>query len=97
MEIPVIESGKEDTWAPAGLEIIDSQFLFGGLRGEALYTGQIRGETIEAFSQRFFQQWGRIRVVRQGPDGWLYLATSNRDGRGQVRAGDDRIIRIKGI
>ena len=37
---------------------------------------------------------GRLRDVAGGPDGAVYLATSNRDGRGSPREGDDRILRI---
>ncbi|MDP9071721.1 MAG: PQQ-dependent sugar dehydrogenase [Actinomycetota bacterium] len=37
---------------------------------------------------------GRLRDVAVGPDGAVYLATSNRDGRGSPREGDDRILRI---
>ena len=39
-------------------------------------------------------EFGRLRDVAVGPDGAVYLATSNRDGRGSPRAGDDRILRI---
>jgi glucose/arabinose dehydrogenase len=38
--------------------------------------------------------YGRLRDVVSGPDGALYVATSNRDGRGSPRPGDDRILRI---
>ena len=38
--------------------------------------------------------FGRIRTVVEGPDGALYALTSNRDGRGSPREGDDRILRI---
>jgi len=38
--------------------------------------------------------FGRLRDVVSGPDGALYVATSNRDGRGRPRPGDDRILRI---
>jgi glucose/arabinose dehydrogenase len=38
--------------------------------------------------------YGRLRDVVSGPDGALYLATSNRDGRGRPRPGDDRILRV---
>ena len=37
---------------------------------------------------------GRLRDVAVGPDGAVYLATSNRDGRGSPREGDDRILRV---
>jgi glucose/arabinose dehydrogenase len=39
-------------------------------------------------------RFGRIRDVSSGPDGNLYFLTNNRDGRGTVRAGDDRLARI---
>jgi glucose/arabinose dehydrogenase len=38
--------------------------------------------------------YGRLRDVRQGPDGSLYVLTSNRDGRGAPRSGDDRVLAI---
>jgi glucose/arabinose dehydrogenase len=41
------------------------------------------------------QTLGRIRDVVQGPDGLLYLGTSNRDGRGTPSAEDDRVIRLQ--
>jgi glucose/arabinose dehydrogenase len=37
---------------------------------------------------------GRIRAVEPGPDGALYLLTSNRDGRGAPQSGDDHIYRL---
>lgn len=42
----------------------------------------------------FDDEFGKLRAVAQGPDGALYVATSNHDGRGRPRTGDDRIIRI---
>ena len=39
-------------------------------------------------------RFGRLRDVVPGPDGFLYLATNNRDGRGSPAATDDRILRI---
>jgi glucose/arabinose dehydrogenase len=38
--------------------------------------------------------FGRLRDVISGPDGLLYIATNNRDGRGSPAATDDRIIRL---
>jgi hypothetical protein len=42
----------------------------------------------------FKNEFGRIRTVRVGPDGMLYLTTSNRDGRGSPKDDDDKIIRV---
>jgi hypothetical protein len=40
-------------------------------------------------------RYGRIRTVAAAPDGTLWVATSNRDGRGAPRDGDDRIVAIR--
>jgi aldose sugar dehydrogenase len=39
-------------------------------------------------------EFGRLRTVVQGPDGLLYLLTSNRDERAEPDDADDRLIRI---
>lgn len=39
--------------------------------------------------------YGRLRAIRVGPDGWIYVGTSARDGRGSPTADDDRILRIR--
>jgi glucose/arabinose dehydrogenase len=39
-------------------------------------------------------KFGRMRDVISGPDGYLYFCTNNRDGRGTVSSGDDRIARL---
>ena len=38
--------------------------------------------------------FGRIREIAEGPDGYIYFSTSNRDGRGSPAKDDDRIMRI---
>ncbi len=51
--------------------------------------------TVRSIEELYKNQFGRIRDVIQAPDGSLYLATSNRDGRGSPTSDDDRIIRLK--
>jgi len=92
---PVIQSGSDDTWAPSGMAIVGDRLLFAGLRGEAIYSGTIAGNKLVDFSRHFTGQWGRIRTIKLGPDGWFYILTNNRDGRGKVGPGDDKTIRIE--
>jgi glucose/arabinose dehydrogenase len=42
----------------------------------------------------FEGDFGRLRTVVEAPDGALVLLTNNRDGRGDPRHGDDRILRV---
>lgn len=88
---PIIHSGPDTTWAPAGAAISGHSLYFAGLRGEALYEFDFSRRLLTAHLQGSL---GRLRAVEFGPDGLLYLTTSNRDGRGQPRAGDDKIIRV---
>lgn len=39
-------------------------------------------------------RFGRLRDPVVGPDGGLYVLTSNRDGCGNPRPGDDRVDRL---
>jgi glucose/arabinose dehydrogenase len=39
-------------------------------------------------------EYGRIRDVIQGPDGYIYFTTSNKDGRGKAAPNDDRVMRL---
>jgi glucose/arabinose dehydrogenase len=73
-----------------------NSFLFGGLRGEGLFRMVIEINDPYRFSiiDRLNIDVGRIREVVQASDGSIYFTTSNRDGRGQVRSGDDKVYRI---
>jgi len=91
MVSPVINSGPNDTWAPAGTVFYDDRIFFGGLRGEALFEYKIADKSL---SKHFHKEFGRIRAVVLGPDDYFYITTSNSDGRGIPREGDDKIIKI---
>lgn len=93
MENPIVQSGPDITWAPAGAAYINGSVFFGGLRGESLYQANVVEEEINVISH-FKSEYGRIRAVVVGPDGFLYITTSNTDGRGRTRPGDDKIIKI---
>jgi glucose/arabinose dehydrogenase len=93
METPRLHSGS-DTWAPAGMTIVDNKIYFGGLRGAAIFEVNIENDSLRFDRENFKDEYGRIRLLKTGPDGHIYFGTSNRDGRGQPSSGDDRIIRL---
>ena len=68
-------------------------FFFGCLRGERLIRVVLDGRRVVS-QEDLVKGYGRIRDVAEGPDGWLYFSTSNRDGRGKPATDDDRIMRL---
>jgi glucose/arabinose dehydrogenase len=95
MRRPALHSSRQETWAPAGLAIIDDVIYFGGLRGSALFEvrGLISGDGEVQVIPHFKDVYGRIRAVKFHNDS-VYFSTSNRDGRGNPRLGDDKVIRV---
>lgn len=79
---------------------LQGDFFMASLRGEHLMRVVLSGAREISRIERWFAtgthqgRYGRLRAVVQGPDGALYVSTSNRDRRGQLRSGDDRILRI---
>jgi glucose/arabinose dehydrogenase len=92
MHSPVAQSGNDETWAPSGITYHGGSLFFAGLRGQTLYEAKIQGNTVE-LSRHFTEQYGRLRAVTARGD-QLYFTSSNRDGRGNPLAGDDKIYRF---
>jgi glucose/arabinose dehydrogenase len=92
MVTPVINSGT-DTWAPSGAAFYQGSIYYTGLRGVSLFEAVINGDTVN-LKRHLQSAYGRLREVVVGPDGFLYVLTSNRDGRGNPVSGDDKLIRI---
>lgn len=100
---PILNTG-EDTWAPSGAEFYDGKkipqwtgkYFVATLRGNHLHLIDFDLEKNEVISHQklFYGDFGRLRDVATGPDGYLYLLTSNHDGRGTPKLNDDRILRI---
>lgn len=91
---PFLSSGSRDTWAPAGMAFADGSFFFAELRGTKLHR-LMRTSENQHEEGRLLSNYGRLRAVVRGPDGNLYVSTSNRDGRGEPAPADDRILKIK--
>ncbi len=94
MVSPVIQSGATDTWAPAGSAILKNTIYFAGLRGSSLYSADIISEKELNLQAYLKGDFGRLRAVVLGPDGFLYVSTSNTDGHGRPRSSDDKIIKV---
>ena len=95
--------------APAGLAAYTGPHApwTGSMFVAALKGEQLRRVTLERDSTApprwravadqplFVKQFGRLRAVAMGPDGLVYFTTSNRDGRGSPRPGDDHLLRLR--
>jgi glucose/arabinose dehydrogenase len=64
------------------------------LRGNRLWEIPVNGTDAGKPVGHFQGDYGRLRTVVVATDGSLLLTTSNRDGRGDPKAGDDKIFRI---
>ena len=75
--------------APSGMCFLTSDrypgwqgnLFVGALRGQTLVRLEINGRRVVKEERLLERPIGRIRDVRQGPDGWLYLLTDMNDGQ----------------
>jgi glucose/arabinose dehydrogenase len=81
--------------SPAGAAIAGHTLYVAALRGTRLWQVPLDGRGGAGTpTARLVGTYGRIRGVAYGPDGWLWIATSNRDGRGVPANTDDRVLRF---
>ena len=71
----------------------NGNYFLGCLRGERLIRVVLDGRRVVS-QEDLIKDYGRIRDVAEGPDGFLYFSTSNKDGRGKAASDDDRIMRL---
>jgi aldose sugar dehydrogenase len=98
--LPVLASGQ-DTWAPSGAAFVagdtfpqwTNQLLIAGLRSVTLYYVDFEKNPPE-MGPIIQGHFGRFRTVVEGPDGYIYFITSNRDERMEPGPDDDRLVRI---
>ncbi|MEU4241138.1 PQQ-dependent sugar dehydrogenase [Actinoplanes sp. NPDC026619] len=87
---PIVQWRTDDA-SPSGAAIAGDTLYVAGLKGERLWTVPLGGGDPKA---ELTGKYGRLRTVAVAPDGALWLTTSNRDGRGDPKSGDDRILRF---
>jgi glucose/arabinose dehydrogenase len=80
--------------SPSGAAIAGNTMYIGALQGEDLLRVRLSGTSARKLAPWLKGRFGRLRTVVRAPDGSLWVTTSNRDGRGVPRSGDDRILRV---
>jgi len=78
--------------SPSGLAILDGVAYVASLRGEVVWQVPLAGDRVAEPIALDLGDLGRLRAITVAGPGRLLLATSNTDGRGDVRDGDDRIL-----
>jgi glucose/arabinose dehydrogenase len=77
------------------MAVLGDELFVTALRGQRLLRFRIQADGGLAARPALFEgAYGRLREVILGPDGALYVATNNRDGRGSPAPDDDRILRV---
>lgn len=72
---------------------MNNSLILATLLGHGVYQIPIQNGTLG--SQKIILDGvGRVRDVEKGPDGYLYVLTSNTDGQGYPDKTDDRLLRI---
>ncbi len=89
---------KTSEASPSGIAYAEGSIWMAGLRGERLWRIPLSGKADEPLArpQAFLEgKYGRLRTVLAAGGDKLWLVTSNTDGRGTAKPGDDRILLLK--
>jgi glucose/arabinose dehydrogenase len=92
---PTAQWGTADA-SPSGIAYAEGSLWMAGLRGQRLWRIPLKGTEASADPQAFLEgEYGRLRTVVSAGGDKLWLVTSNTDGRGAPKSGDDRILEIQ--
>ncbi len=89
---PSIEPGGIVIYSGDKLEL-KGNMIMASLRSSHLYQLEISEDGLTS-QKSILSGIGRIRDVNEGPDGNLYVITSNTDGKGFPDGSDDKLLRI---
>ncbi|MEV4975053.1 PQQ-dependent sugar dehydrogenase [Streptomyces scopuliridis] len=92
---PVVEWRPAEA-SPSGIAYAEGSIWMAALRGERLWRIPLAGRESAASPQAFLKgQYGRLRTVLSAGGDKVWLVTSNTDGRGTPKPGDDRILLLE--
>jgi glucose/arabinose dehydrogenase len=92
---PLAQWGTDDA-SPSGIAYAEGSVWMAGLRGQRLWRVPLKGTQASADPQAFLEgEYGRLRTVVAAGGNKLWLTTSNTDGRGAPKTGDDRILELE--
>lgn len=90
---PAIEPGGIVFYSGDKLEI-QNDMIMASMKPENLDRLKINGDDLE-YQKTILSGLGRIRDIAQGDDGYLYIITSNTDGKAFPDSSDDKLVRIQ--
>ncbi|WP_443055327.1 PQQ-dependent sugar dehydrogenase [Streptomyces sp. NBC_00704] len=92
---PIAQWHTDDA-SPSGIAYARGSIWMAGLKGQRLWRVPLRGTAASAAPQAFLAgEYGRLRTVVSAGGDRLWVTTSNTDGRGGPKPGDDRILELR--
>ncbi|MDV9173157.1 PQQ-dependent sugar dehydrogenase [Streptomyces sp. W16] len=92
---PITQWHTDDA-SPSGIAYAEGSIWMAGLKGRRLWRIPLDGTKASAAPQAFLTgEYGRLRTVVSAGGDKLWLVTSNTDGRGTPKTGDDRILELQ--
>lgn len=97
----IVQQPRDASWSGAtffynpNIPAWNGDLFVAALRGKRLWRFTFKDDgSITDEQYLLHNEYGRLRSLTQAPDGSLWILTSNRDGRGEPVAEDDRILRV---
>ncbi|GAA3818063.1 PQQ-dependent sugar dehydrogenase [Streptomyces coacervatus] len=92
---PIAQWHTDDA-SPSGIAYAEGSIWMAALKGRRLWRIPLKGTEASAAPQAFLTgEYGRLRTVVPAGGDKLWLTTSNTDGRGNPKSGDDRILELQ--
>lgn len=92
---PIAQWATDDA-SPSGIAYAEGSIWMAGLKGQRLWRIPLKGTEASADPQAFLEtEYGRLRTVVSAGGDKLWLVTSNTDGRGDPKEGDDRVLQVQ--